>query len=1092
MITIEDLLPYYPAQDDPNIQKIISSKEEFVSLESTGKEEIPKQGEYLPHQTLIMRFMQHYDKQFIIHDPGTGKTCTLGATAEWFRNNRDKSNIRRTIVVVKGQTLEKEFRRQLVCSCTPEGEYTKTVSNTRKMSAKKANVTRELNKWYTVTTYGKLASNIIADCPSENNIPYLLKKYSDTLFFLDEIQYIRTKINIEGNWFEQRKELEEKRNKSKEKSVSYLPGDRNRESTLNKKQIYLEIFWLLHYIERSKVILSSATPVVNSFSEIGTILNLLLPLNKQMKGIKYNSLTLKELEPYIRGMVSYVRASDTGIDIVYMGTKYNFSFVVNREDINANITLSVSKMRGIQKRTYIKSFGPGKESINDVRSKEREASIFVFPNGSYGIKGFSKYVTKNKNTYILNDDILPYLESTSTLRQLSCILADTIEEIRNSEHVSFLYVPFVNGSGSIIIGLCIERILGYKKFKSISSIFKEYGEDTYCPIKGVKREIKSSYHTDTPHYALLDGSVEGPAFDTMIEVLTSDENVYGKLIKVFITSPVGKDGINVNNVDQIHMIGSEWNESGNFQAINRGVRINSHEAIIRKREKKGIEDRFPVKIYNHIAMTKTKGEDISVGLDMYYHSLEKDIEIKKGMRMVKKCTIDCNIHHNRNIRETDKNYSAQCDYSKCNYKCFSEPNPNINYTTYDLLYSQDDIKVVVSNLEKYFKDTLDSTITLSRIYSINEDIRRNIILFALDDIIINRHIIYDPRGYKCYLRNIGNIFFLSSEYPYDPIHGLCDTSYYGSVSIYTHKEPLSTINDQMVSLEPIDDIISKAKKAFRKDKLSPHLYKLELYAKAIVLENAMLDEDKKYRKEVGNYFYWYLYRIREPIEEIEKYMNKRKRGGNKLPQRMRRFNPDEELIQNKDNPYIRFHTIYTAIRTQTAHAAISTFTNPTGRYRVLMDGEWKDISDTDTVVYNMFAQKIINRRIDAYKNSSLVFGSIIQDSKFRIHDMRGDTNISDPRQFNRGKICGSWRIPELADIMLYLDIDINLDEYGMRTREARNIVRENKLDISEYDKEELKYIATVILMIKKEKYPVCDILEEYFMDNNLMIDTFPK
>ena len=82
-------------------------------------------------------------------------------------------------------------------------------------------------------------------------------------------------------------------------------------------------------MKRSKIILGTATPMINDVNEIAPLMNLLLPADQQMPtNWNYENVSLDQLEPFFRGKVSYVRGLDTGAQVIYEGSKMNKSYTI--------------------------------------------------------------------------------------------------------------------------------------------------------------------------------------------------------------------------------------------------------------------------------------------------------------------------------------------------------------------------------------------------------------------------------------------------------------------------------------------------------------------------------------------------------------------------------------------------------------------------------------------------------------------------------------------------------------------------------------------------------------------------------------------
>ena len=62
-----------------------------------------------------------------------------------------------------------------------------------------------------------------------------------------------------------------------------------------------------------------------------------------------------------------------------------------------------------------------------------------------------------------------------------------------------------------------------------------------------------------------------------------DQNLHGKIIKVFLTTRSGAEGVDLKHIRQIHIMEPYWQPVLIKQIIGRGVRFESHIKRIRKR-----------------------------------------------------------------------------------------------------------------------------------------------------------------------------------------------------------------------------------------------------------------------------------------------------------------------------------------------------------------------------------------------------------------------------------------------------------------------------------------------------------------------------
>src|SRR5579872_547600 len=243
-IQLADLLPSYPPDGTPGIQTLLTAKKEYSDLASSVTEPVPPRGTYYKHQLLIQRHLRQYDYLMLFHKTGTGKTCAVTAVAEWFKKQYQLGgHIQRVIFLVKGPTLKNEIKNQVICKCTPPSEYEVDTGRSRTGEPLKSGTTKtEFKKWYTVATYGTFASQLRKNYPTPEDDDRLAEDYSGSFIFIDEVHNLHIDPGVDRR--------------------------KKKENALNKEAIYKQLWRLTHLAQRSKVVIASATPMINDVSEI--------------------------------------------------------------------------------------------------------------------------------------------------------------------------------------------------------------------------------------------------------------------------------------------------------------------------------------------------------------------------------------------------------------------------------------------------------------------------------------------------------------------------------------------------------------------------------------------------------------------------------------------------------------------------------------------------------------------------------------------------------------------------------------------------------------------------------------------------------
>ena len=115
---LEDFIPTYPEQDDPDLQYKIGVKKEFLDVSALTSEGLykPKPGELYMHQKAFKRYMMDQDRILNIQSVGTGKTCAMITIAEQFKNDPNFNG--KVYIILRGPSLQQEIKKQIACDCT--------------------------------------------------------------------------------------------------------------------------------------------------------------------------------------------------------------------------------------------------------------------------------------------------------------------------------------------------------------------------------------------------------------------------------------------------------------------------------------------------------------------------------------------------------------------------------------------------------------------------------------------------------------------------------------------------------------------------------------------------------------------------------------------------------------------------------------------------------------------------------------------------------------------------------------------------------------------------------------------------------------
>ena len=179
---IKNFLPYYPSIDDNEFNFLLNAKKEFRDSRIPSTEQFPGvKGGLFKHQVLVSRLLSSttpYDHMLLMHEMGTGKTCSAIAIIEQLMN--ENNGIDRFIYVTKNKPLLSNFENEFRGKCT-----TADFSNVKHI------------KGLRLYTYGDFLKSYMSEAPSRR----IVKKIENSIVIIDEIHNIRDSKSDTYDWF---------------------------------------------------------------------------------------------------------------------------------------------------------------------------------------------------------------------------------------------------------------------------------------------------------------------------------------------------------------------------------------------------------------------------------------------------------------------------------------------------------------------------------------------------------------------------------------------------------------------------------------------------------------------------------------------------------------------------------------------------------------------------------------------------------------------------------------------------------------------------------------------------------------------------
>lgn len=282
-----------------------------------------------------------------------------------------------------------------------------------------------------------------------------------------------------------------------------------------------------------------------------------------------------------------------------------------------------------QKMSEKEKKGDGKGKVNKYINKEKyNAAIKMY------IDGLTKYLSdiysKDKaNNYTIFDDLKVYREKYGFKyrkfhkhEKKKSGLYNALYESSPKMTACIFYIH--QSKGPVVFYSNYVHMEGIEIFKIYLSFFG-YGKEQY-----------GEFH----------GDISKDERNRMKNIFNSPENVNGKIMKIFILSPSGTEGISLFNVRQIHILEPYWTEVRINQIIGRGIRQCSHKLL-------PMNER-------HVDVFRYKvTRDGKITTDQHIEQLakKKEILIDSFEQALREAAIDCHLFKNHNMLENK-------------YKCF--------------------------------------------------------------------------------------------------------------------------------------------------------------------------------------------------------------------------------------------------------------------------------------------------------------------------------------------------------------------------------------------------------------------------------------
>lgn len=258
-IDISNYLPPVPPRHEGEeaTSAMLMAGREFRKYKAIGRGiEKDEDDEYFKHQRIVRQFLVYNDRLLLFHDAGTGKTRTALGFINEIVNGSLRNIYRNVVISGPSETLKKP--------------------------------------WLDNPEVKKFQNNVIYKTHYELSTMDP-RKLSSSVIILDEAHMLTSSKMITLDF---------------DRSVDH----RNAANKTNILDKYLGVWNVIQRASFCKVLVLTATPMQNTADEFFPLINLVLPMDKQVKDKNVSEERLLDL---MVGRVSYVGRADEGIDIEY-------------------------------------------------------------------------------------------------------------------------------------------------------------------------------------------------------------------------------------------------------------------------------------------------------------------------------------------------------------------------------------------------------------------------------------------------------------------------------------------------------------------------------------------------------------------------------------------------------------------------------------------------------------------------------------------------------------------------------------------------------------------------------------------------------
>jgi hypothetical protein len=412
----------YPSLNDPNFIVKIAEKKEFNDTKYDGtiynlKEHSDELGnidfELSPHQAFVKNFLSYqtpYNSLLLYHGLGTGKTCSAIGVCEEQREYLNQMGIKRRSIIVASPNVQDSFNLQLF----DERKLKKIngVWNIRGCTGNKL-----LNEINPMKMKGVSREKVITQIKNIIHNSYLFMGYLEFANYIERTQDVKGEFKSDDE-----RTLRMIRKLKNEFDGRLIVIDEVHNIRLaddsETKRVAQQLQALVSIVSNMRLLLLSATPMYNNYTEIVWLLNLMNMNDKRSKILTSDIFNKK-------GEFKKNREGEVGKDLLIRKATGYISFVRGENPytfpyrVFPNIFSIENTFEEIQ---YPKYQVNGKEIETNNPNEITKTQLYLTEIGSYQEQGYNKVLENiSKDSDFKNLDRFGYMLLQKPLDALNIV-----------------------------------------------------------------------------------------------------------------------------------------------------------------------------------------------------------------------------------------------------------------------------------------------------------------------------------------------------------------------------------------------------------------------------------------------------------------------------------------------------------------------------------------------------------------------------------------------------------------------------------------------------------------------------------------------